>query len=133
LGTAGSGRERGSAAVELALVLPLALLAALALVQVGLVGKEALLVIQAAREGAREAAVTTEDARVRGAALRGGNLHGERTQVEVFRGGMAGDPVTVRVEYHPPLLVPFVGWLFPDQVALTASATMRQEAGGLAP
>jgi Flp pilus assembly protein TadG len=124
-----SGR-RGSAAVELALVLPLALLAALALVQVGVLGKDALVVVQAAREGAREAAVTTDDARVREAALRGGNLPEDRTEIEVARAGTAGEPVTVRVEYRAPLLVPFVEWLFPDEVRLSASATMRQEATG---
>jgi hypothetical protein len=124
---------RGSAAVELALVLPLALLAALALVQVGLLGKDALVVVQAAREGAREAAVTTDDARVRQAALRGGNLPDDRTEVQVARSGTAGDPVTVGVEYRVPLMVPFVEWLFPDEVTLSASATMRQEATGAEP
>jgi Flp pilus assembly protein TadG len=73
---------RGSAAVELALVLPLALTAALALLQVGLLAKDALLVEQAAREGAREAAVSTDAARVREAALRGGSFPEERTEVD---------------------------------------------------
>jgi Flp pilus assembly protein TadG len=127
------GGRRGSAALELALVLPLALLAALALVQVGLLGKDALVVLQGAREGAREATVTTDESRVRDAALRGGDLPGDRTDVEVARAGTAGDPVTVRVEYRAPLIVPFVEWLFPDEVTLSASVTMRQEAAGSEP
>lgn len=118
----------GSAAVELALVLPIALLAALALVQVGLLAKDALVVVQAAREGAREAAVTTDDSRVTEAALRGGGLPADRTDVEVERTGSVGDPVTVRVAYLSPLIVPFIEWLFPEDVELRASATMRQEA-----
>jgi hypothetical protein len=122
--------SRGSATVELALVLPLALLMALAIVQVGLLSKDALVVQQAAREGAREAVVTTDDRRVREAALRGGGLPGDRTDVEVGRSGTVGDPVTVRVRYRAPMVVPFVGWLFPDGVALSAEATMRQEAAG---
>jgi hypothetical protein len=122
--------SRGSATVELALVLPLALLMALAIVQVGLLSKDALVVQQAAREGAREAVVTTDDRRVREAALRGGGLPGDRTDVEVGRSGTVGDPVTVRVRYRAPMVVPFVGWLFPDEVALSAEATMRQEAAG---
>jgi hypothetical protein len=121
---------RGSAALELALVLPLALIGALALVQVGLIGKDALVVAQAAREGAREAAVTTDEGRVEAAALRGGPLPEDRTEVDVHRGGSVGDPVTVDVRYRAPFVVPFVEWLFPDEVELTSSVTMRQEASG---
>jgi hypothetical protein len=121
--------RRGSATLELALVLPLALLAGLALVQVGLVAKDSLVVVQAAREGAREAAVTTDEDRVRAAALRSG-LPQERTEVEIERRGGVGDPVTVRVRYRAALVVPFVEWLFPDEVALVAATTMRQETTG---
>lgn len=124
------GRTRGSAAVELALVLPLVLLFALALVQVGLLAKDALVVLQAAREGAREASVTIDDDRVRQAALRGGSLSPERTEVLVERGGGVGEPVTVEVAYRAPMIVPFVEWLFPDEVAVTSRATMRQETSG---
>jgi Flp pilus assembly protein TadG len=53
--------ERASAAVEFALVLPLVFIMALALVQVGLIVKDQLVVEEAARAGAREAAVTTDD------------------------------------------------------------------------
>jgi hypothetical protein len=118
----------GSAAVELALVLPLVLMMVLALLQVGLLAKDSLVVVQAAREGAREAAVTPDDERVRQAALRGGGgLAGERTDVEVERTGGMGDPVTVRIRYRSPMVVPFVEWLFPDEVLLASAATMRQE------
>jgi hypothetical protein len=120
-------RSRGSAAVELALVLPLALTAALALLQVGLLSKDALLVAQAAREGAREAAVSTDEVRIRQAVLRSGGLIAERTEVGVDRAGTVGDPVIVRVRYRAPMVVPFVEWLFPEEVALEAEATMRQE------
>lgn len=123
----GDPRGRGSAAVELALVLPLALWLALALIQVGLIAKDALVVVQAAREGAREATVTSDEDRVRQAVLRGGSLPDDRTSVQVHRGGTVGDPVTVSVGFRAPLLVPFVEWLFPDEVFVRASATMRQE------
>lgn len=123
-------RVRGSAAVELALVLPLALLFALALVQVGLLAKDALVVVQAAREGAREATVSSDQERVRQAALRGGGLPPDRTDVTVQRAGGVGQPVTVRVSYRAPMVVPFVEWLFPDEVAVESEATMRQETTG---
>jgi hypothetical protein len=125
--TASHEDSEGSAAVELALVLPLALLLALALVQVGLLAKDSLVVLQAAREGAREATVTSEGERVRQAALRGGGLAEERTEVEIRRAGGVGDPVMVSVSYRAPMVVPFVQWLFPEEVVVRASATMRQE------
>jgi hypothetical protein len=119
--------EAGSATVELALVLPLALFAALALVQVGILSKDSLAVANSAREGAREAAVSTDDARVREAAFRAGDLSGDRTVVAVERAGGMGSPVTVTVRYRSPLVVPFIEWLFPDEVTLHSTATMRQE------
>ncbi len=125
---------RGSAAVELALVLPLALMVALALVQVGLLARDALVVIGAAREGAREAAVSIDQGRIRDAALRGGGgLSPLRTEVAIERSGQLGDPVTVRVTYRAPVLVPFVEWLFPDEVVVASEATMRQETDGWSP
>jgi hypothetical protein len=112
------------------MVLPLALLFALALVQVGLVAKDSLVVVQAAREGTREAAVTTDQDRVRQAALRGGGLPPDRTEVTVARDGGVGAPVTVAVTYRAPLVVPFVEWLFPQEVTVSARASMRQETAG---
>jgi hypothetical protein len=119
--------DSGSATVELALVLPLALFAALALVQVGLLAKDSLTVANAAREGAREAAVSRDESRVRHAVLGSGNLSPDRTAVAVERPGGVGDPVTVTVRYRSPVVVPFVEWLFPEEVALRSVATMRQE------
>ena len=54
-----SGRrlERGSAVVEFALVLPVLLLLCLALVQVGVLARDQLLLVQAARAGSRQAVV----------------------------------------------------------------------------
>ena len=125
---------RGSAAVELALILPLALVVALALLQVGLLGRDALVVLGAAREGAREAAVSTDEARIRESALRGGGgLAPDRTELTIERTGGVGDPVTVRVTYRAPLVVPFVEWLFPDEITVASEATMRQETDGASP
>src|SRR5205823_3989723 len=57
--------ERGSAAVEFALVLPLLLMVALSLVEVGLLSRDRLLVEAAARAGARAAAVEADEGAVR--------------------------------------------------------------------
>jgi hypothetical protein len=106
----------------------LALFAALALVQIGLLSKDALAVVHAAREGAREAAVSTDEASVRQAALRSGTLVEARTTIAVERSGGLGDPVTVTIHYRSPIVVPFVDWLFSGDVTIRSGVTMRQEA-----
>ena len=121
-------REVGSAVVEFALVLPMLLLVALALVQVGLLARDELLLVQAARAGARAAAVDPDDAVVRDAAVRSApGLDPARVAVEVRRSGERGQPVTVAVVYEAPVQIPVVGWLFPPQIELRGEATMRQE------
>ena len=121
---------RGSAAVEFALVLPLLLVVGLALLQVGLLIKDQLVVQEAARAGARQAAVSADDGSVRDAAIQaGGSLDRSLLTVTVERDQAPDGPVTVSVVYDAPIAVPFVRWLFPSAVRLSARATMRQEGG----
>jgi len=122
--------ERASATIEFALVLPLVLIMILALVQVGLLVKDRLIVEESARAGAREAAVDTDDQGVRQAAIDAAvSLDSTRIEVVVTREGGAGTSATVAVTYHAPIVIPVVSWLFPDSVDLAATATMRQETG----
>ncbi|HEY3208246.1 MAG TPA: TadE family protein [Actinomycetota bacterium] len=116
--------------MEFALVLPLVLIMGLALLQVGLLIKNQLVVEGSARAGARQGAVTTDDAEVaRAAELAAVSLDVGRLEAFVQRDGGAGTPVTVRVVYHAPVNVPVVAWLFPDTIDLEAVAVMRQETG----
>lgn len=122
------GEERASASVEFALVLPLVLVMALALLQVGLLVKDQLVLEGSARAGARQGAVTTDDSEVAEAAERAAvSLDPDGLEVHVERDGGRGTPVTVKVAYHAPIAVPLVAWLFPDTVDLGATAVMRQE------
>jgi Flp pilus assembly protein TadG len=124
--------ERASAAVEFALVLPLVLVMALALVQVGLLVKDQLVVAGSARAGAREGAVSTDDTQARQAAVdaaSAGGLDTSQVAVDVRREGGTGTAVAVTVTYHAPVVVPLVSWLFPSSIDLTAAVTMRQEGG----
>lgn len=122
--------ERASAAVEFALVLPLVLTMALALLQVGLYVKDRLVLEGAARAGARHGAVSTDDKEVRQEAIdSAASLDPDRLEVTVQREGGGGDPVSVTVVYHAPVVVPLVDWLFPSVVDLAATAVMRQETG----
>lgn len=119
-------RDEGQAAVELALVLPLLVVLLLALVQVVLVARDQILVVHAARAGARQAAVDPDAAATRQAVVdaAAGALTAPRLAVEVTP---AGRPlVTVTVGYLAATDIPLVGPLLPD-VRLHASATMASE------
>jgi Flp pilus assembly protein TadG len=120
--------ERGTAAVEFALVLPIVLAIVLALVQVGLLVRDRLLVESAVRSGARTAAVEPGDEAVRAAVLRAAPaLDPNAVSVSTARAGSRGDPVTVTLTYDAAIRVPFVSWLFPAGVSMRAHATDRQE------
>ena len=118
----GRARELGQSTVEFAFLLPLVVLAALAVIQVGLVVRDQLGVVHAAREAARAASVDRDPKAAVQAAKR--TLPG--AEVDVGARPRIGDEITVNVEYHSTTDVPLVGVLFPDP-DLHASATMRVE------
>ncbi len=121
---------RGSAAVEFVLVLPLVLTLALAILQLALIAKDQLVLQDAARAGAREASVSTDDVAVHDAVVEAAaSLDADALTVSVARQGGLGTPATVTLGYHVTIDIPLVDWLFPSGVDLSAGATMRQEGG----
>lgn len=118
--------QSGQAAVELALVLPFLAVLLLLLVQVGLLVRDQVLVVHAAREGAREAAVEPAPGAAREAALAGSGLDPGRLDVAVSGRGGPGSRVKVTATYRSPTAVPVVGAALSD-MRLEASATMRVE------
>jgi Flp pilus assembly protein TadG len=118
-------RDEGQASVELALVLPLVVLLLLLTVQVGVVGYRQILVVNAAREGARAAAVEPDDlsGAARRGAVRAGPLAPDRLTVLATE---SDGGVTVVVRYREPTDVALVGVLLPE-VVLSADVTMRVE------
>ena len=115
--------ERGQAALELALCLPILALLLLALVQVAVVVRDQVAVVHAAREGARAAAVTGAGPADGVAAARSAaRLNAGRLDVDASR----GESVRVTVSYRSPTDVPLVGRLVGD-VTLRATAVMRSE------
>lgn len=117
--------DEGQAAVELALVLPLVLLLLLFVVQVALIARDQVLVVHAAREGARAAAVDPRPGVARRAILGETALKPARLAVETsYREGSV--TVTVAVRYRSVTDLPLVGPLIPD-LPVGAKATMRVE------
>lgn len=109
-------------------MLPVLMVFLLAMIQAGLMLRDQLVVVEAARAGAREASVSALDEEVRSAAVvAAAGLDPAHLQTTVTRSGAQGDPVEVAVLYEMPATVPFIGWLFPASVVLSSSATFRQE------
>lgn len=120
----GAGRSgRGQATVEVAFLLPVVVLLALAIGQVAVVARARVEVTHAAREGVRVAAVGEGDAAVRAAALAGGGLGSARVRVTIVR---RPSTVEVTVRYVDPTDVALIGSMLGD-VELVAVAVMRRE------
>jgi hypothetical protein len=122
----GRAGDDGQATVELVLVLPLLALLALSMLQVALVVRDQVLVTEAARAAAREAAVSSDVGAARRAAAGTAHLGGEHLVVEVGPRGRPGSRVRVVVRYAAPTDVPLIGPLL-GPVRLRAEAAMRVE------
>ena len=111
-------------------MLPILLIVALGMVQLGLFVRDQLVLVEAARAGAREASVNDAEAEVREAVERAAfPLDPGRLEVAIERRGGQGDLVRVTVRYPDPPAIGVVSWLFPAAVELHADASMRQEFG----
>lgn len=121
-----SRRDRGQSSVEVALLLPFVAVLLLGVVQVGLVVRDQVLVVHAAREAARAAAVDPAESAARDAAEAATALSPARLDVAVVGRGDVGSRVSVTVTYASPTVVPVVGRLLGD-VTVSARATMRVE------
>jgi len=108
--------------VEFAFVLPLLVLAALAIVQVALVVRDQLVVVHAALEAARAASVDRDPA----SAVRAAHRTLPGATVEVGSRPKVGDEIRVTVHYTSVTDLPLVGVLFPDP-DLHATSVMRVE------
>jgi TadE-like protein len=117
-----AGCEQGQATVEFAFLLPLIVLAALAIIQVGLVVRDQMAVVHAAREAARAASVDPDPARAIRAARR--TLPG--ADVDVGERPEVGGEISVTVHYTSVTDLPIVGVLFPDP-ELHTTTVMRVE------
>ena len=106
--------QRGQATLEVALALPVITVVALAVVQVGVVARDRVALVHAAREAIRTAIVDPGPAGVTAAARAATSLDPSRLSVEVVGGAESGDPVQVRVRYRCPTDVVVVGTLLPD-------------------
>lgn len=118
--------EQGQSSVELALSLPLIFLLLMALLQVAVIAREHIQLTHAAREAAREAAVSDNRSNPRRAAVARSQLDPNHLKVEVTGQRQGSRRVRAKLTYEVPTKVPVVGILVPD-VTLEAEAAMRRE------
>ena len=130
-------RDDGQATVEAALTLPIVLIALLLIVQVGIVVRDALALAQAAREGARAAAVTADDDDAHAAIERAaGPLDADRIEIALSPAAghrQRGDAVTVELAYLEQLSIPIVSRIVSLDLPLRASATTQLERSDMTP
>lgn len=117
-----AGDDRGQAAVELALAMPLVVVFVLGVLQVALVARDQLALELAAREAARAASVSADPARAAGAAA---NRVTELSPLDVAV-SVTGNVVRVTVTYTNPTDVAIVGTAIPP-ASLEATAAMAWE------
>lgn len=117
--------DRGTAVVEFAVVVPMVLLVLLATVEVALVARTQLEVLQASREGAREAAASPDPERAV-AAVRAtlGRRLGSAARISVKRPQIVGERAEVSVAVPHRVASPLLGGF---TVEVRATAVMRVE------
>lgn len=115
--------ETGQAAVELVLSLPIVFFLFLLVAQVGLVMERQLLVVNAAREGARTGAVNDDVNIVRNTTQERLKLDKSRTSIEVTQ---KGEFIRVHIAFRDPTNVFLIGPLLPD-ITLQGAVEMRRE------
>jgi hypothetical protein len=114
--------NRGQVTVEFALLLPVVVLVALAIIQIALVARDQLAVVHAAREAARAASVDPDPS----AAVEAAHRTVPDARVEVSDRPDVGEEISVIVVHVSTTDLPLVGPLIPD-IPQVARATMRVE------
>jgi len=115
-------RDRGQAAVELALCLPLLFVFLLGIVQVMVIVRDQLATQMAAREAARAASVTTST----GAAAQSSAEQAVSLRPLLVSVDTSAEMVTATVSHLTHTDIPLIGALIPD-ITVTATATMALE------
>jgi TadE-like protein len=118
--------QAGQTTVELALGLPIAVFLLASLVEVGLIAGDQIRLWHAAREAARVAVVEPDYDKALQAAEATGFDALELSISPSRSGRRLGAPLTARLRFDRPSVMPLVGKLF-ETIELESSATMRIE------
>lgn len=127
----GTRGERGQATVELALVLPVLLLILFGIMEFGRVFSAYLVITNAAREGARLAAVGADDTAIVQRVIEAADsLETSNLTVTIspaYSSRATGTETEVAVNYSIDLVTPVLSGVVPNPMPLAVQATMRVE------
>ncbi|KKM11911.1 hypothetical protein SY88_06665 [Clostridiales bacterium PH28_bin88] len=123
--------QRGQGLAELALLLPVLLLLVMGMMEFGRVSHAYLAVTNAAREGARAAAVGAPDAQIIDVVkASAGSLAGNSLEITIDpqeSSRQRGQPVRVAVRYGVAIISPVIQSVVPNPVWVTGETSMRVE------
>ena len=124
-------QKKAQSLVETALILPIIILILMGIIDFGLVFSNYLVISNAAREGARSAAIGSTDAQVEAlisnitSTLDQTKLDTTIYPAEALR--KKGDEVIVIIEFDNDLLTPVISAIVPNPLHLTGRTVMRIE------
>lgn len=123
-----ANRQRGAAAVEMAILTPLLILLVFGGVEASWLLAQSLDVRQAAREGGRLAALNFGDSAAIATQVCTAMDNNDSTTLG-FTGstGGVGDDISVTVTKTPDHLTNFLSWVFPPTMTLSSTATFALE------
>jgi Flp pilus assembly protein TadG len=124
-------RKKGQALLETALILPFLILILAGIIDIGLLFNNDLVISNAAREGARIAAIGSSDAAIQSSIINmTQSLKQSKLKITINPQDSTrkkGDQVTVTVEYDNSLITPIISAILPNPVHLSAKTVMRVE------
>jgi len=124
-------RKRGQAIVETALILPIIVLILMGIIDFGLMFNNYLVINNAAREGARNAAVGTSDTNVKNMILNmTSTLDHTKMTTTIYPSELLrkkGEEVIITIEYDNKLITPIISAIVPNPLHLKSKTVMRIE------
>ena len=124
-------KNKGQSLVETALVLPILLLILMGIIDFGMMFNNYLIVSNASREGARNAAVGATDSEINAIVSNVvSTLDSSRIVVEISPSETErkkGDELVVKVKYEYRLITPMISALLPNPINLIGTTVMRAE------
>ncbi len=123
--------QKGQSIVETALILPIIILILTGIIDFGLMFNNYLVITNASREAARNAAVGATDAEITiMVSNMTSSLDGSKLSTSIYPGQALrkkGDEVIVTIKYDNALLTPVISSIIPNPMQLEAKTIMRME------
>ena len=123
--------NKGQSIVEIALILPVILLILFGIIQFGIIFNADLIITNASREGAREAAVGVSDTEIVNTIKASmATLDEEFVNITISPSSssrVTGAQVSVQIDYNIQIVMPIISNIIPNPFKISAKTVMRVE------